>query len=275
MIDAGSHPSEAHAEPTSQQGRSRLVARVSDLASRHPAALVGGLCSWWASPSSRSWQRCSDLESGTILAIAFVGPLFAYLILTGQLSEIGGGGFNVKFKEATRRPVNPSVQHVSATATQAIPKLGPTEIGRIGALDLEAPAALTLTIPPQRGQYAFEPLRQYIANLQRHPQFRFIVFLDPDGRAVGYEPQEVVARQLETRTTAKPFIDSANAGQLPPDCSVRTEFLTPDTTCEQALERMTMLQIDAMLVRDHARQLVGVVEREDLLARVLIATARG
>jgi hypothetical protein len=38
---------------------------------------------------------------------------------------------------------------------------------------------------------------------------------------------------------------------------------------------MTMLQVDAMLVRDHARQLVGVVEREDLLARILIATARG
>ncbi|MGZ4411762.1 MAG: CBS domain-containing protein [Gaiellaceae bacterium] len=51
--------------------------------------------------------------------------------------------------------------------------------------------------------------------------------------------------------------------------------MTPDTSNEQALSRMTTLQVDAMLVRDHSRNLVGVVEREDVLARLLLVTARG
>jgi hypothetical protein len=37
---------------------------------------------------------------------------------------------------------------------------------------------------------------------------------------------------------------------------------------------MTTLQLDAMLVRDDQRKLVGIVEREDVVARLLLAAAR-
>ena len=249
--------------------------RLTAVVSRNPVASTGALLLLVGVVLLAFVAKILDLNNGAILVIAFVGPLLAYLILSGQLSEIGGGGFNVKFREAARKPVDASVQLVTAEATQTIPKLGPREMKRITTLDLEAPAVLTLELPPKQGQYGYDALRQYIGALQRHPRFRFVVFLDSHDGAIGYEPHEVVARQLETRTTANPFIDALNAGQLPPDRSVRTEFLKPETTTEEALARMTELQVDAMLVRDQARHLVGIVERGDVLARLLLATARG
>jgi CBS domain-containing protein len=215
-----------------------------------------------------------DLSNGAILVIAFLGPLLAYLILSGQLSELGAGGVSLRFKEAALKPVETSVQPLNVEETQTIPKLSPSEMGRIDALDPEAPVVLTLTLDPRKGTYGFDALRQYLHRLGQHPRFRFVVFLDPDGRVVGYLSREILARLLETHTSAKPFLDDVNAGRLPRDRSVRTEFLTPDMTTEEALSRMTALQRDAILVRDDRRSLMGIVERGDLLARLLLTAAQ-
>jgi CBS-domain-containing membrane protein len=101
-----------------------------------------------------------------------------------------------------------------------------------------------------------------------------VVFLDHDDRVVGYVRSDVLARQLETHTTARPFLEAVNGGRLPRDRSLRSEFLSPATTTEEALSRMTTLRVDAMLVRDDQRRLAGLVEREDVLARLLLAAAR-
>ncbi|MGZ4393803.1 MAG: hypothetical protein ACXVZ2_00385 [Gaiellaceae bacterium] len=202
--------SEAH-QPA--ENRRRPTVWASDLITRYPVVIAGALLLLVGLVLLAFVAKVLDLDNGSILVIAFVGPLLAYLILSGQLSEIGGGGFSVKFKEAARKPVEASVQSVTAEATQTIKKLGPEQLGRIAALDLEAPAVLTLTLPPTQGQYEFLPLQQYVSALGRHPRFRFVVFLDADGRVLGYEPHEVLARQLETKTTAEPFIDSVNSGR--------------------------------------------------------------
>ena len=50
-----------------------------------------------------------DLSNGAILVIAFLGPLLAYAILSGQLSELGAGGVSLRFREAALKPVETSV----------------------------------------------------------------------------------------------------------------------------------------------------------------------
>ena len=147
-------------------------------------------------------------------------------------------------------------------------------MARIAALEPEAPVILTLKLDPGGGQYAFDPLRQYLAQLESHPRFRFVVFLDQHRRAVAYTPREALDRQLDTRASASPFFEAVNAGRVPRDRSIQTEFLTPDTTTEEALARMTALRLDAMLVRDSQRRLTGIAEREDVLAHLLLAAAQ-
>jgi CBS domain len=259
---------------TDNDDRRAAGARVSQLVGRYSTALVGALLVVVGVALLAFVAKVLDLGNGAILVIAFLGPLLAYLIVTGQLSEFGAGGVSVKFREAARAPVDASVQLVTAEETQAIAKLGAEEIKRIDTLDPEAPVVLTLTLRPRSGEYVFDALRQYISQLQRHPRFRFVVFLDHGDRVVGYVRGEVLARQLETRTTAKPFLEAVNSGRLPRDRSVHTEFLTPETTTEEALSRMTTLRLDAMLMRDDQRRLTGIVERVDVLVRLMLAAAR-
>ncbi len=254
--------------------RRRSAARLPQQIASYPVALVGALLLAVGMGLLAFVAKVLDLGNGAILVVAFLGPLVAYLILTGQLTEFGAGGVNLKFREAARTAVDAAVQLVIAEETQTIKKLGSEEMVRIHALDPEAPVVLTLTLGPREGEYVFDVLRQYLSELRRHPRFRFVVFLDHDGRVVGYLSSYVLDRQLETHTTAKPFLEAVNAGRLPRDRSVRTEFLAADTTIEEALARMTSLQLEAMLVRDDERKLKGVVEREDVLARLLLAAAR-
>ena len=213
--------------------RRRGANRVSQLIDRHSVALAGAVLLVVGAGLLAFVAKVLDLGNGAILVIAFLGPLLAYLILTGQLSEIGAGGVNLKFREAARKPVEAAVTLVTEEA-QTIEKAGPEAMRRIDALDLEAPVVLTLTLAPRRGKYDFYALQAYVQRLERHPRFRFVIFLDHDGRVVGYLPSEVLARKLEGATTTKPFLNAVNAGYLPRDASVRTEFLTPDTTTEEA-----------------------------------------
>jgi CBS domain-containing protein len=257
-----------------EDARPRVAARVRHFAARNRSVVVGAVLLAVGVGLVALVAKLLDLTNGSVLVVAFLGPLLAYLILTEQLSELGAGGLNLKFREAARKPVEASVQRVIAEETQTIEKLGVEEMTRIDALDPEAPVVLTLTLAPRSGEYVFDALQQYLVQLGRHPRFRFVVLLDHDGRVVGYLPRDVAARQLETLTTAKPLLDAVNAGRLPRDRGVRTDFLTPESTTEDALSRMTALRVDAMLVRNDEGKLLGITERDEVLARLMLSVAR-
>jgi hypothetical protein len=216
-----------------------------------------------------------DLSNGSLLAIAFLCPLLAYLILTGQLTEFGAGGVTAKFREAARKSLASSVQRIAVEDTQTIEKLGPEQFERIQGLERGAPIVLTLVLGARGDRYRADALRQYLALLSDLPRFKLVVLLDPDGRAVGYLPADTVKDMLKTNTTSKPLIDAINAGHLPGLAALRIEFLGIETTVEKALQRMTDLRAETMPVRDNDLRLAGVVEREDVLARFLLDATRG
>ncbi len=216
-----------------------------------------------------------DLSNGSLLAIVFLCPLLAYLILTGQLTEFGAGGVSAKFRDAARKSLEGSVQRITVEDTQTLEKLGPDQFERIQTFQREAPVVLTLVLGARGEQYRVDALRQYLAVLSDFPRFKFVVLLDPDGRAVGYLPAETVKFMLETNTTSRPLIDAVNAGHLPGLAALRTEFLSIETTVGGALQRMTDLSAEAMPVRDKDGRPAGIVEREDVLARFLLDATRG
>jgi hypothetical protein len=262
----------AEADPPKRIGRT--VARIVDLAARHPTAIGGSVLLAVGVGLVALVAKGLDLRSGSVLVIAFLGPLVAYLVLTRQLSEIGLGSFTVKLKEETRKPA--PVQPLRAEKAQMVEKLEPDKLAEIGPLDADAPVVLSLTLRPRDGTYKSFALQQYIDWLARYPRFRFVVLLDHAERVVAYLPADV----LSARNFAPPppisqlLVDAVNVGNLPTDIGVRTEFLSQDATNEEALARMTALKLDAMLVRGDDRALVGVVERQDVLARLFLAAAR-
>jgi hypothetical protein len=215
-----------------------------------------------------------DLSDGALLAIVFLCPLLAYLILTGQLTEFAAGGVSAKFREAGRKPLNASVQRIVVEETQTVEKLGAEEFARIGALEREAPVVLTLVLGPHGGHYRPDALRQYLTLLSGFPRFKFVVLLDERGRAVAYLPAGSVTVMSETNATFKPLLDAVNSGHLPGVAALRTDFLGVETTVEDALQRLTELRVEAMLVRDTSGRLAGTVEREDVLARFLLDITR-
>lgn len=211
-----------------------------------------------------------DIGTGAVLVVAFIAPVLAYLIVTGQLSEIGGGGLTLKFREAAHAPVDASTP-VAAEEIQTVTKSGIMELERIKALDPETSVVLTLTLGPRGQKYDWCALKDYVHALRGYRRFRFVVFLNNDGQAMGYEPYEVLSHQLGDEARATVFLDAVNAGRLPRDRGVRIEFLETSATNVKALTQMETTRLDAVLMRDDQRRLVGIVEREEILARLVLA----
>jgi hypothetical protein len=135
----------------------RSAARLPQQLASYPVALVGALLLAVGVGLLAFVAKVLDLGNGAILVIAFLGPLVAYLILTGQLTEFGAGGVNLRFREAARTAIDAAVQLVIAEETQTIEKLGSDEVVRIKALDPEAPVVLTLTLGPRKRRIRLRP----------------------------------------------------------------------------------------------------------------------
>jgi CBS domain len=263
----------AKAEPRKRHPRGRL-ARIKGLIGEQPALIIGACLLLLGLVLVAFVAKVLDLSDGALLAIVFLFPLIAYLIMTRQLSELGAGGLTAKFRDAAGKPLAGSVQRITVEDTQMIEKLGHEEFVRIQALERERPVVLSLVLGARGDRYRTDALRQYVNVLSEFPRFEFVVFLDAQERAIAYLPSDAVNLILQTNTTAKTLIDPVNEGHLPGLAALQNEFLAVEMRVEDALRLMTRLRLETIPVRDDDRRLLGIAERTDLLCRFLLEVTR-
>src|SRR5262245_33397472 len=104
------------------------IKRTRRLAQTHPAAFIAAALVALGLGLLAFVATVLDQDAGSILVIAFLAPLLAYVLLTGRLAELTGFGVSAKFREAANQPLADSVERISVEEVQTVEKLSANEI---------------------------------------------------------------------------------------------------------------------------------------------------
>ena len=213
-----------------------------------------------------------------IMSLLFL-PVLVYLIFSGRLSQLKVGGLEAKFLDITAQ----SVEIASETITPSeddivvVAKAGIRELqSRIQHLDESRPIILTLNL--RTGvYYDAYALLNYIEVLSQYQTFKFVVFMDKDNRFVAYIPFWAMLQILKIESLCYDFVRTLNDGdfqELRRYPGIVTRTISTKSTNMDALREMTTQNLDALIVIDEERKIKGVVEKDQLLSKILLGMAK-
>ena len=213
--------------------------------------------------------------SGVLIAL-LVLPTIAYLVVSDRLSEISGpGGLSAKFREPTATSATGALQPVIADKTWAVQKAEVSElVGIQSRLPVDRPIVLTFTLPGTA--YEYGAIKEYIDALEASRGRGLIAFQDADAKLLGYMPTDRF-RVLIQSTGGWQFVCHLNQPDaitwLATAPGVLTERCSSTATNRDALTRMKEARLEQLVIVDEAGRLQRVVERDQLVAAILLAAS--
>lgn len=220
-----------------------------------------------------------DIEGDAVFVSLLLIPILVYVIFSGRLKEIRApGGLEAKFVDVAEKLVEPTAEPIEASTEemQIVEKEGLRELQRsLAHIDESKPITLTLTLG-RRGYYDRGALLQYIKTLSQFRNFKFVIILDQENRFVAYLPHWMMKQILEIDSLGYDFVQAINDGRLQ-DLrhypGVVTKTVSTKATNIEAIREMTAQNLEALVVIDEDRRLRGVVEREQVLSKLILALA--
>ena len=156
-------------------------------------------------------------------------------------------------------------------------KAGARELPRrMRDLDESKPIILALALG-REGYYNREVWAKYMQALSQFRSFKFVVILDQENKFVAYMPDWAILQILRMEALGDEFVRIINTGniqELQRYPGVVTSTISTKATNINALREMTTQNLEALVVIDEDRKLKGVVEREQILSKLLLSMAR-
>lgn len=211
-----------------------------------------------------------DVEGDAILVAILVLPVVLYLILGGRVDEIVAGGLTVKLAEARGEPISQAA--TGYVPTHVAPGSDPH--GATMKTNPNAPQVVTLR---HGGDYTRLQVLNHLKMLSEVSPVPFLIVVDDHGRVLAYMTYRSALDVLEREERGDMFIEVLRGGD--PDAfddgggftAVRTETLSANATNAEALETMEDTGLDVLLVVDRKGRFEGIVERGDVLSRMMLA----
>jgi hypothetical protein len=268
-----------------------------------PVLFVGlGVVILW---TITSWVNDKNTTLGdVVLALLLVMPILIYALISGRLTELRGpGGVEAKFTGVATRPVAETASHDLVSFNQQQLAVGINEGDKAHKAHLAdtlakrleqrvrrftevQPIVMTITIglgsekpnntegsnnTEDSGHRAV--LRKYVEQLARTRNFALVAFLDTKKDFVAYMPSRTIQNRLldhGKREELFQVIEDDNREKLLEYPGVVRDKISPNTTNGEALRKMVTSNLDVIVVVDENNRLKGVVEREQVLARMVL-----
>ena len=227
------------------------------------------------------WLSREFLElEGLVLLFVIFAPIISYTIFSGRLKELRAGGLEAKFVDVAGQSVDlASLETIEASMSdmEYVEKADARELPRrMRYLDESKPIILALTLG-REGYYRRTAWASYMHALSQFRSFKFVVFLDQENKFVAYMPAWATLQILRMDALGDEFVRIINEGsiqELQRYPGVVTRTISTKATNIDALREMTAQNLEALVVIDEDRNLKGVVEREQILSKLLLAMAR-
>jgi CBS domain-containing protein len=211
-----------------------------------------------------------EVDGDAILVAVLVVPLLLYLTLSGRVSEIAAGSLSVKLSEVSREPVSQiATEYVTAD-------LGPRSDPNLPILKTDPNRVQVVTLQ-HGGHYERDEVLGRLKSLAAISPVAFLIVLDDRERVVAYMTYRSALDVLERKERGDLFIELVNGGD--PDAfdggggfsAVKTEVLSSNATNAEALATMEETGLDALVVVDRKGRFQGIVERDRVLSRMMLA----
>jgi uncharacterized alkaline shock family protein YloU len=219
-----------------------------------------------------------------VLVLLLVLPILIYAIVSGKLTELKGpGGVEAKFTAIATTPVAHTASHDSVSIDELLTvsaDTGRKQLGqRVQRFTEVQPIVMTITLGAESYKTGNEDdhlrsLRTYVAQLSRSRNFALVAFLDASNNFVAYMPSWVVKNRLDDKDRAKELfsvIKDDNHKKLLDYPGAVRDKIAPDFSNGEALSTMVKSNLDVIVVVDENNRLKGVVQREQVLTRMVLA----
>ncbi len=220
-----------------------------------------------------------DIKGDAVFISLLLIPILVYVIISGKLEELKGpGGLEAKFVKAANESISAATEKVelSIEEMQIVLKEGLTLLEKKRLELNEAQPIVMIMEIGKRGYYDRVAVLNYIDMLSQFRNFKFVVFLDRNNQFVSYMPSWAVKGLISKQYLGDEFISIINNGnknelfQFP---GVVRETIRTESTNAEALREMTKQNLEALVVIDGNNQLKGVVEREQVLSKMMLSLA--
>jgi len=240
--------------------------------------LLLGLLTLWFMRSILNMQ-----QDAVLVAILLV-PVLIFLILSGKLLEINAGGVSAKFSNAAQKPF------LNEGEINTVP-MEEEQIARVMKQGLEylqtwlqsinGSRYIVLTVTLGNMMYRDLALLDYLRALSQYRALTFLVILEQNQEIFAYTTgwQAIQILELHRRGNLPlhdDFVMAISEGRK--DVLLRyglvQETVKTTETNISILQKMTDLNIDVLIVTDEHRKLKGVVERTQILSKLILALTK-
>ena len=197
-------------------------------------------------------------------------PFIILLVMSGRLKEIGGpGGIALSLRDEVQKPISPEAAGDELVVDPEITM----EKGAIPAIQEQVaqnpPTTLSLRVG-RLGFYSELAIRHYIEELDKHPVFRNVLFVDAESRFQGLMPAQAFRALLQEREVV-PLLEDGKILELP---GVVTALIPVGSTNQQALAEMDRVDTNTLAVVNQREGFVGVITQEEIVRKVLTKVMR-
>jgi hypothetical protein len=218
-------------------------------------------------------RKVAQVEDGAVLASFVIVPALLYVVLRGDLAELKGpGGWVASFVRVARTEVSATGNTlVTSEDVQIIEKKTFEELAtQAPRLKSDQPVLMTMALA---NAYTAADVLGYLETLSRFPRFRLVALVDGSGKFLGcMSPPELTG--IMRSALGPSFLEAIKDGDMQEvfryPGTLREVMLTTETNTE-ALSRMTSLKLDSVAIVDERHQLLGVVEREQLVSKLILS----
>jgi hypothetical protein len=224
-----------------------------------------------------------NVEGDAVFISLLLLPAVTYMVVSGRIKELKGpGGLEASFYEVATSTVNPTIEPVATDPSdlQLIPK-GPIDALQTikQNIDESKPGVMVLELGDgsHHSSYDLGALRAYFEALSSYRNFKFVVFTGLDHKVIAYMPAWTVNNLISTDALGEEFITVINRGdsrKLLMYPGIIDHIIDTGKTNADALREMMDQNLEALVVVDGQRRLQGIVEREQVLSRMLLALTK-
>lgn len=200
--------------------------------------------------------------------IAFI-PFIILLLVSGKLKEISGpGGIGLTMRDEVQKPVFPELITPLEIEQDIV-----EEKGRIDTLQDKIskihPTTLSFEIR-KRNFYRENAINSYIRELRKHPNFKFILFTDSEGKFKGCMRVGDFNELMEINN----IVQKIENGEILEDPRVIKNFIKITSTNKQALYEMDKMSANILPVVDGEIKFIGILTQEGLVRKILTKVLR-
>lgn len=178
--------------------------------------------------------------------------------------------------EVDSERVSSFIQECSVVKKESLDEL----FKQIKTIDKKKPILLTLELPKKvneeapSNRYEDYALDRYIKDLNQFDSFKGIAILDDRKKIQAYFPRSATVDLVMSQSIPQltKLLNSANFEEIKRLSGVVVEFLTEGTSNVDALAELIEKNLDSLVVQGRGK-LKGIVDRQDLMAKIVLAIA--